>query len=401
MASIVVNGNTYTDTGSASGRDLRGTDGYGHTRWLLPMLGDAVADFTAKQSACAQAVADALTHRNNAYSYASAASGSASSAAASASAAASSASAAATAKTAAETAATTATQKAAQASSITGLPLPNQPGKLMRVNAAGTAYELADADPPYIAARSLSATGSLLTTDLADLITLYPPSGGMTLNLPAASTCPDGWWCYLSMSATGGLVTVDPAGSELINGASTIVLQPGEVRLLRSTGTGWWAVLIGAPDQMVVVEGQYASLGVETSASYSGSAWIRRGLNTVLLNSAGASLSGNVLTLKPGTYEIEADVPLRGQSSSTPVFARLLNVGTGLQVASFTTATDINGTAVKVLQVCRCVLTITADTQLAIEQQFPYAVSSPYSVLGYSGFSDGTMARLKAKRIYA
>lgn len=401
MASIVVNGNAYTDTGSASGRDLRGADGYGHTRWLLPMLGDAVADFTAKQSACAQAVADALSWRNSASSFAAAASGSASSAAASASAAASSASSAATAKTAAETAAATATQKAAQASSITGLPLPNQPGKLMRVNAAGTAYELADADPPYIAARSLSATGSLLVTDLADLITLYPPNSGMTLNLPAASGCPDGWWCYLSMSATGGLVTVDPAGSELINGASTIVLQPGEVRLLRSTGSGWWAVLIGAPDQMVAVEGQYASIGVETSATHAASTWIRRGLNTVLVNSVGASLSGNVLTLKPGTYEIEVDVPCRGQSSSYSILARLLNVGTGAVIASMPAVNDSNGTYARVAQACRCIVTITSDTQLAIEQQFPYSVSSPYLPLGYTAMGDNTMARLKAKRIYA
>lgn len=51
MSEVNLNGNIYTDTGSATGRDLRGVDGYGHRRWLLQMLSDAVADFAGKQSA--------------------------------------------------------------------------------------------------------------------------------------------------------------------------------------------------------------------------------------------------------------------------------------------------------------------------------------------------------------
>lgn len=78
MSEVNLNGNTYTDTGSAAGRDLRGADGYGHRRWLLPMLADAVADLAAK-------VAAALGYRNEAQAARDAAANSQSAAASSAS----------------------------------------------------------------------------------------------------------------------------------------------------------------------------------------------------------------------------------------------------------------------------------------------------------------------------
>lgn len=403
MASIVVNGNTYTDTGSASGRDLRGTDGYGHTRWLLPMLGDAVADFKAKQDVCEQAVADVLGWRNSASGFATAASDSASAAAASAGAAASSASSAATAKTAAETAAETAAQKAAQASSITGLPLPSQPNKFMRANAAGTAYVLGDADPPKIAARSLSATGSILTNDMAGLIALAPPIAGMTLNLPAASTCPDGWWCYLSMSSTGGLATVDPAGSELINGASTIVLQPGEVRLLRSTAAGWQAVLIGAPDQTFRAEGQYMAPSDE-NATTAANVWLRRGINTVNANSLGASLSGSVVTLPPGTYDIDVTIPMQ-PSQAGMILGRVVVNGTETVLAVIEPVYWAgNGQMGRIVRGAARVV-LSAQTGIVVQQKFPYptGASNDLQAQGYSinGGQISILARFTARRVYA
>lgn len=53
---VTLNGNDYSTDGTTD-RDLRGPDGYGHRRWLLAMLSDAVSDVADK-------LASALGYRN-------------------------------------------------------------------------------------------------------------------------------------------------------------------------------------------------------------------------------------------------------------------------------------------------------------------------------------------------
>lgn len=61
---VTVNGNTYSADGRSTGRDMVGADGYGHTRWLLPMLLDNITEVGTQQTAIAAAVATAFGHRD-------------------------------------------------------------------------------------------------------------------------------------------------------------------------------------------------------------------------------------------------------------------------------------------------------------------------------------------------
>lgn len=62
-----------------------------------------------------------------------------------------------------------------------------------------------------------------------------------TLNLLAAASAGDGFSIEVRNDGTGD-VTIDPSGSEQINGATTAVVKPGSSGFLRCSGTAWWAV---------------------------------------------------------------------------------------------------------------------------------------------------------------
>lgn len=65
-------------------------------------------------------------------------------------------------------------------------------------------------------------------------------SGGPHVyNLTAAATAADGFMVYISKDGTANALTIDPAGSELINGAATLVLGPNAFGLLICSGTAW------------------------------------------------------------------------------------------------------------------------------------------------------------------
>lgn len=64
-------------------------------------------------------------------------------------------------------------------------------------------------------------------------------TAAMTLNLTAAATLADGW--FVVVKAEGGDVTVDPDGSETINGAGTIDITDGGFAEIYCNGTTFYA----------------------------------------------------------------------------------------------------------------------------------------------------------------
>ena len=66
-------------------------------------------------------------------------------------------------------------------------------------------------------------------------------SGTFTLSLSAASTLGVGFTVAIRNSGTGS-VTLDPSGTELIDGLSTITCAPGESFVLCCTGSAWRTV---------------------------------------------------------------------------------------------------------------------------------------------------------------
>jgi hypothetical protein len=63
-------------------------------------------------------------------------------------------------------------------------------------------------------------------------------SGTYTQTIDAAATLGSGWWCIVKNTGTG-LITLDPNGSETIDGVTTKILQPGETQYLSCNGTGF------------------------------------------------------------------------------------------------------------------------------------------------------------------
>jgi len=135
----------------------------------------------------------------------------------------------------------------------------------------------AQAQASALAGNGLLATGSTLaqrypvtefnsnfTAGLSNrAATLVWTGGGGTLNLPAASAAGTGWFINLRNGGSGSL-TVDPNGSEQINGATTLLLQPEDSAVVISNGTEWYTIGLG---QDAVFAFDYTSINLTGQSS--------------------------------------------------------------------------------------------------------------------------------------
>ena len=94
----------------------------------------------------------------------------------------------------------------------------------------------------------------------ADHNQLWRVTGDATINLTAAATLTAGW--ALWVMADGGTATIDPAGSEKINGADTLTLTSGNSAFIVCTGTAFRAIIFNAAATL----GNAAYLDVGTTA---------------------------------------------------------------------------------------------------------------------------------------
>lgn len=144
-----------------------------------------------------------------------------------------------------------------------GLPsLTGNAGEYLRVNSTATATEWAAPLPSsagnagkylftdgsaeswqYVkATRSARTSNTILAaSDNGNYVDIT--SGTFTQTITAAATLGNGWWCYLGNSGTGE-ITIDPNGSETIDGLTSYVIYPGEVRLLFCTGAAFFTIVV-------------------------------------------------------------------------------------------------------------------------------------------------------------
>jgi hypothetical protein len=105
---------------------------------------------------------------------------------------------------------------------------------------AGTRDLFVDPLPGTVPVQTKGGNYTATFADHGSLL-LFSGTTTPTLSLPAAATVCDGFSFEVKNDGTGDL-TIDPASTELINGAATAVLKAGSSGFVRCSGTAWFAV---------------------------------------------------------------------------------------------------------------------------------------------------------------
>ena len=97
------------------------------------------------------------------------------------------------------------------------------------------AGKAATTDTPVSISNKTSAY-TVVASDIGNIINCT--TGTFSVSLTSAATLGSGFYCYIWNTGTGA-ITVDPAGSETIEGRTTFILRPGEGLQIISNGTNW------------------------------------------------------------------------------------------------------------------------------------------------------------------
>ena len=88
-----------------------------------------------------------------------------------------------------------------------------------------------------------TANTILAAADNSTLIDIT--SGTFSQTFTAAATLGSGWFCYIRNSGTGD-ITLDPNSTELIDGLTTYIMYPNEVRLVQCDGSAFTSIVLTA-----------------------------------------------------------------------------------------------------------------------------------------------------------
>ena len=91
---------------------------------------------------------------------------------------------------------------------------------------------------------TFSTTGLTVATSNRASAFVWASTGAGTLNLLTAAAAGNNFFVFIRNNG-GGALTIDPAGTELINSASTLVLQPGDSATFITDGLTWYTIGLG------------------------------------------------------------------------------------------------------------------------------------------------------------
>jgi hypothetical protein len=128
-------------------------------------------------------------------------------------------------------------------------------GQLLAVNSGATGLEYVippiGAEIIRVARTSNTQIGATNRSNLIDIT-----SGTFSQTFAAAATLGSGWFCYIRNSGTGD-ITLDPNGAETIDGLTTYIMYPGEVRLVQCDGTALRTIVLSAFYRVFTASGTF------------------------------------------------------------------------------------------------------------------------------------------------
>jgi len=130
-------------------------------------------------------------------------------------------------------------------------------------------------------------------SDRAHMINWTGASG--TLSLTSSATLGDDWFLYVRNNGTSAL-TVDPSGTETINSATTLVMNPGDSAMIICDGTSFYTVGLG---KSAVFTFDYTQINVAGTGNYTLSGFE---LNRIAYDLIGL-LTGNRSVIVPATVQ--------------------------------------------------------------------------------------------------
>lgn len=269
--------------------------------------------------------------------------------------------------------------------SVNGKPGPNPvlgpvdiaPAATSAEMAAGTETDYRSMSPALVAGAVAAlakivrvpraANTALAVADNGRLIDIT--SGTFTQTFAAASVLGSGWFCWLRNSGSG-VITLDPSGSETVDGAATLDLYPGQARLVQCDGAALRTVPVSGAAVMTVVDEKPSGTSGGSSAA---GAFATRALNTIRANTIpGASLSANVVTLPAGIYRVYGSAPAFGVGGHK---ARLFNTLAG-SLVFLGTSEQSSGTSVSSRSVISGQFSVSASASFRIDHWAAFASSA-------------------------
>jgi len=209
-------------------------------------------------------------------------------------------------------------------------------------------------------AHAVSTFSSSYTAIATDRAASYVWTGGAgTLTLTSASTLGNDWFMLIRNGGTGTLA-VTPSGSDLINGASSISLQPADSCVICCSGTAFFTVGLGRNTQFnfsqltkAVTSGTYTLTASEASNTIQKYTGVLTGNVTVIVpptvqvyyitNQTDGGGPGYTVTFTTNSGGATATVPASQQVILLCDSVNLLNAST--VAVGATTFSLINGTA--------------------------------------------------------